>query len=142
MFGLLSSSSGEFGTAFEFAEKDEEDEDSVSASQAAVQATATEAAVSRFIRSRPDLYRKVLQYQPLELAELQAELKQHGIRMATGKLLDFLDAHCITFTTAAARKTKRKGRRPGSKSKGRRASRTQPPSPPRPPATPEALCSP
>lgn len=126
------SSSWEFGTAFESAGEEEEGEDSVSASQAAVQAAATEAAVSHFIRSRPALYRKVLQYQPLELAELQAQLKQHGIRVAAGKLLDFLDAHCITFTTAAARKekTRRKGRRPGSKSKGRKAKRLPAPSAP------------
>lgn len=83
---------------------------------------ATEEAVRRYIRSTPALYRKVLLYQPFELAELQAELKQQGIRMATRKLLDFLDAHCITFTTATARKEKfeRKRRQPpGKKKRGR-----------------------
>ncbi|KAM5198617.1 structure-specific endonuclease subunit SLX4 isoform 3-T8 [Hipposideros larvatus] len=126
------SSSCEFGVAFESAGEDEEGEEGVSASQAAVQAVATEEAVRRYIRSTPALYRKVLLYQPFELAELQAELRQQGIRMATGKLLDFLDAHCITFTTAAARKEKleRKRRQPVGKKKGGRTRQPTPHSPP------------
>ncbi|XP_032957266.1 structure-specific endonuclease subunit SLX4 isoform X1 [Rhinolophus ferrumequinum] len=131
-FSSQSSSSCEFGVAFESAGEDEEGEEGVSTSQAAVQAGATEEAVRRYIRSTPALYRKVLLYQPFELAELQAELKQQGIRMATGKLLDFLDAHCITFTTAAARKEKleRKRRQPVGKKKGGRARQPIPHSPP------------
>ncbi|XP_032184518.1 structure-specific endonuclease subunit SLX4, partial [Mustela erminea] len=123
----LSSSSCEFGAAFESAEDDEGEEEG-SASQAAVPAAATEEAVRQYIRSRPALYRKVLLYQPFELAELQAELKQHGIRVATQKLLDFLDAHCITFTTAAARKERlrRKRRQPVGKKRGRAARPVRP----------------
>ncbi|XP_053411293.1 structure-specific endonuclease subunit SLX4 [Nycticebus coucang] len=119
-FSSQSSSSCEFGAAFESASENEEHEEGLSASQAAIQAADTEEAVRRFIRSRPALYRKVLLYQPFELGELQAELKQNGICMATGKLLDFLDAHCITFTTAAARKEKLQGKRrhPVGKKKG------------------------
>uniref|UniRef100_A0ABI7WSJ4 Structure-specific endonuclease subunit SLX4 n=2 Tax=Felis catus TaxID=9685 RepID=A0ABI7WSJ4_FELCA len=134
------SSSCEFGVAFESA-GDEEGQEEISASQTAAQAAATEEAVRRYIRSRPALYRKVLLYQPFELAELQAELKQHGIRMALGKLLDFLDAHCITFTTSAARKEKlqRKRRQPvGKKKRGRAAGRSAPPHP-RPSAACERL---
>ncbi|XP_051692202.2 structure-specific endonuclease subunit SLX4 isoform X2 [Oryctolagus cuniculus] len=107
-FSSQSSSSAEFGAAFESAG---EEEDGVSASQAAVPAAAVEEAVRRYIRSTPALYRKVLLYQPLELAELQAALRQNGIRVAAGKLLDFLDTHCVTFTTAAARKEKLRGKR-------------------------------
>lgn len=109
----------------ESAGEDEEGE------EAAAQAVATEEAVRRYIRSKPALYRKVLLYQPFELAELQAELKQHGIRMAMGKLLDFLDAHCITFTTATARKEKleKKRRQPVGKKKGGRSDKPMPPSP-------------
>lgn len=75
-----------------------------------------------YIRSKPALYRKVLMYQPLELAELQAELKQDGIRVPMGKLLDILDALCITFTTAAARKEKlkQKGQQQRGRKKGAR----------------------
>lgn len=110
-FSSQSSSSCEFGATFESAGEDEEGEEAVSASQAAVQAADTGEAVRRYIRSTPALYRKVLTYQPLELAELQAELKQNGVRVATGKLLDVLDTHCITFTTAAARKEQLRQRR-------------------------------
>lgn len=95
----------------ESAGEDKDDEEGVSASQVARRAADTEEAVRRYICSTPALYRKVLTYQPLELAELQAELKQEGIPLAMGKLLDILDAQCITFTTAAARKEKLKQRR-------------------------------
>lgn len=128
---VLFSSSCEFGVAFESAE-DEEGEEEESASQTAVHAAATEEAVRHYIRSRPALYRKVLLYQPFELSELQAELKQQGISVATGKLLDFLDAHCITFTTAAARKEKleRKRRQLAAKKKGTEPTgRSAPPHP-------------
>lgn len=113
------SCSSEFGGAFECAGDGEGEEAAAGAPQAAVQAAATEEAVWRHIRTTPALYRKVLLYQPFELAELQAELRQHGIRMAMGKLLDFLDAHCITFTSAAARKEKleRKRRQPVGRKK-------------------------
>ncbi|XP_042636729.1 structure-specific endonuclease subunit SLX4 [Orycteropus afer afer] len=115
-FGSQSSSSGEFGAAL-MSEGDNEGEEGVSASQAAVRAADMEEAVWRYIRSQPALYRKVLLYQPLELTELQAELRHHGIRVATGRLLDFLDAQCVTFTTAAARKEQldRKRRQPAGK---------------------------
>ncbi|XP_038184024.1 structure-specific endonuclease subunit SLX4 isoform X3 [Arvicola amphibius] len=109
-FSSHSSSCG-FGAALESAGEDKDDEEGVSASQVARQTADTEEAVRRYICSTPALYRKVLTYQPLELAELQAELKQEGIPVAMGKLLDILDAQCITFTTAAARKEKLKQRR-------------------------------
>ncbi|XP_036052599.1 structure-specific endonuclease subunit SLX4, partial [Onychomys torridus] len=105
------SSSCAFGAALESAGEDKDEEEEVRASQAALRAAATEEAVRGYIRSKPALYRKVLTYQPLELAELQAELKQDGIPVAMGRLLDILDAQCVTFTTAAARKQKLQRRR-------------------------------
>uniref|UniRef100_A0A6J0V3S5 Structure-specific endonuclease subunit SLX4 n=1 Tax=Pogona vitticeps TaxID=103695 RepID=A0A6J0V3S5_9SAUR len=71
-------------------------------------------ALQRYLHATPALGRQILLYQPIELAGLQAKLKEQGIRIALGKLLDFLDTQCITFTTAEARKEKRtpqKGRR-------------------------------
>lgn len=116
---VLSSSSGEFGAALESVGEDKDEEDGVTASQVAIQAADTEEAVRRYICSQPALHRKVLMYQPLELAELQAELKQNGIPVAMGKLLDILDAQCVTFTTAAARKEKlrQKRRQPSGRKK-------------------------
>lgn len=95
---------------------EEEEEEGISASQTAAREADKLEALRRYIHSKPALYRQILLYQPFELAGLQAELKQNGIRIALGKLLDFLDAHCITFTTAEARKekqqrSKRKGRK-------------------------------
>ncbi|XP_051977394.1 structure-specific endonuclease subunit SLX4-like isoform X2 [Xyrauchen texanus] len=81
-----------------------EDEDSdgegITASQAVVREKDKLLAVRQFILSDPKLYGRVLQYQPLSLAELQASLKAAGIRLGAAKLLDFLDSQCITFTTA------------------------------------------
>lgn len=84
------------------------------ASQASGLKTDQLEALQSYIRATPTLCRQVLLYQPIELAGLHAELKSKGIRIALGKLLDFLDAHGITFTTAEARREKRtpqKGRR-------------------------------
>ncbi|NXJ80608.1 SLX4 endonuclease, partial [Trogon melanurus] len=84
----------------------EEEEEELPASQAAAREEEKLEAVRCYIRSNTALYHKVLFYEPIELAELHAELKQNGIKISKAKLLDFLDAHCITFTTARARKEK------------------------------------
>ncbi|XP_018416657.1 PREDICTED: structure-specific endonuclease subunit SLX4 [Nanorana parkeri] len=102
-----SSNTNEFETAF----ADEDEEEPVPASQAANKEIVTAEAVRNFIENRPDLHKQILLYQPLDLAALHAELKQSGIKIAAGKLLDFLDAHCVTFTTATARKEKMSRRR-------------------------------
>ncbi|KFZ63953.1 Structure-specific endonuclease subunit SLX4, partial [Antrostomus carolinensis] len=84
----------------------EEEEEELPASQAAAREEEKLEAVRCYIRSNTALYHKVLFYEPIELAELHAELKQNGIKISKAKLLDFLDAQCITFTTAGARKEK------------------------------------
>ncbi|NXW55818.1 SLX4 endonuclease, partial [Eurystomus gularis] len=84
----------------------EEEEEELPASQAAAREEDKLEAVRCYIRSNATLYHKVLFYEPIELAELHTELKQNGIKISKAKLLDFLDAHCITFTTAGARKEK------------------------------------
>ncbi|KFV67422.1 Structure-specific endonuclease subunit SLX4, partial [Dryobates pubescens] len=89
-----------------FASEEEEEEEEFSASQAAVREEEKLEAVRCYIRSNTALYHKVLFYEPIELAELHAELKHNGIKISRAKLLDFLDAQCITFTTAKARKEK------------------------------------
>ncbi|KFP57725.1 Structure-specific endonuclease subunit SLX4, partial [Cariama cristata] len=85
---------------------EEEEEEELPASQAAAREEAKLEAVRCYIRSNAALYHKILFYEPIELAELHTELKQNGIKISKAKLLDFLDAHCITFTTAGARKEK------------------------------------
>ncbi|XP_061456141.1 structure-specific endonuclease subunit SLX4 isoform X2 [Rhineura floridana] len=79
----------------------EEEEEHVPETQAAAHE-----ALQHYIHSKPSLCRQILLYRPIELAGLQAELKQNGIKIAMGNLVDFLDAHCITFTTAEARREK------------------------------------
>ncbi|NXD62411.1 SLX4 endonuclease, partial [Eolophus roseicapillus] len=86
------------------ASQSEEEEEEFPASQAAAREEEKMEAVRCYIRSNTALYNKVLFYEPVELADLHTELKQNGIRISRAKLLDFLDAHCITFTTAGARK--------------------------------------
>ncbi|NXW48805.1 SLX4 endonuclease, partial [Nyctiprogne leucopyga] len=106
-FGSQSSRAGSFVNGFEacaFASEEEEEE--LPASQAAAQEEEKLEAVRCYIRSNTALYHKILFYEPIELAELHTELKQNGIKISKAKLLDFLDAQCITFTTAGARKEK------------------------------------
>lgn len=64
--------------------------------------------LKHYIHSNPSLCQQILLYQPIELSVLHAELKQNGIRIALDKLLDFLDANGITFTTAEARREKKR----------------------------------
>ncbi|NXS49159.1 SLX4 endonuclease, partial [Balaeniceps rex] len=89
----------------------EEEEEELPASQAAAREEDKLEAVRCYIRSNTALYHKILFYEPIELAELHTELKQNGIKISKAKLLDFLDAHCITFTTAGARKEKEQKRK-------------------------------
>ncbi|KFQ79545.1 Structure-specific endonuclease subunit SLX4, partial [Phoenicopterus ruber ruber] len=106
-FGSQSSGAGSFVNGFEacaFASEEEEEE--LPASQAAAREEDKLEAVRCYIRSNTALYHKILFYEPIELAALHTELKQNGIKISKAKLLDFLDAHCITFTTAGARKEK------------------------------------
>ncbi|NXH73389.1 SLX4 endonuclease, partial [Hydrobates tethys] len=106
-FGSQSSRAGSFMNGFEaYAFASEEEEEELPASQAAAREEDKLEAVRCYIRSNTALYHKILFYEPVELAELHTELKQNGIKISKAKLLDFLDAHCITFTTAGARKEK------------------------------------
>ncbi|NWQ67877.1 SLX4 endonuclease, partial [Neopipo cinnamomea] len=82
----------------------EEEEEEFSASQAAAREEEKLEAVRCYIRSNTALYNRILFYEPLELADLHAELKQNGIKISKAKLLDFLDSQCITCTMARARK--------------------------------------
>ncbi|NXC44303.1 SLX4 endonuclease, partial [Penelope pileata] len=97
----------------------EEEEEELPASQAAAREEEKLEAVRCYIRSNPALYDRILFYEPIELAALHAELKLNGIKISKAKLLDFLDAQCITFTTAAARK-EREQKRKGNKKKRKR----------------------
>ncbi|KAM6299446.1 structure-specific endonuclease subunit SLX4 [Aegotheles albertisi] len=115
-FGSQSSFMNEF-EADAFASEEEEEE--LRASQAAAREEEKLEAVRCYIRSNTALYNKVLFYEPIELADLHTELKQNGIKISKAKLLDFLDAHCITFTTARARKEKEQKRK-GNKKRRRR----------------------
>ncbi|XP_054699227.1 structure-specific endonuclease subunit SLX4 isoform X2 [Grus americana] len=103
--------------ACDFASEEEEEE--LPASQAAAREEDKLEAVRCYIRSNTALYNKILFYEPIELAALHAELKHNGIKISKAKLLDFLDAHCITFTTAGARKEKEQKRK-GNKKQRRR----------------------
>ncbi|NWV34630.1 SLX4 endonuclease, partial [Grantiella picta] len=82
----------------------EEEEEEFPASQAAAREQEKLEAVKCYIRSNTALYNRILFYEPIELADLHAELKQNGIKISKAKLLDFLDSQCITTTMARARK--------------------------------------
>nr|XP_008119096.1 PREDICTED: structure-specific endonuclease subunit SLX4 [Anolis carolinensis] len=115
-----SSSSAEFETSWLEEEEAEAPAALMPASQVLAREESNLEAFRRHIRSSPALCRRILLYQPIELAALHAELKQSGVRIAAGKLLDLLDAHGITFTTAEARRECRGRRRLAGKQRKRR----------------------
>ncbi|NXT49672.1 SLX4 endonuclease, partial [Pluvianellus socialis] len=116
----ISSSQSSFMNEFEAcAFTSEEEEEELPASQVAAREEDKMEAVRCYIRSNTALYRRILFYEPIELADLHTELKQNGIKISKAKLLDFLDAHCITFTTARARR-EREQKRKGNKKRRRR----------------------
>ncbi|KAK9967377.1 hypothetical protein ABG768_001780 [Culter alburnus] len=98
-------------------EDDDSDSEGITASQAVVREKDKLLAVRQFILSDPKLYGRVLQYQPLSLAELRSSLKAAGIRLGAAKLLDFLDSQCITFSTAKQGQNASSRRKRGGKMK-------------------------
>ncbi|NXI03455.1 SLX4 endonuclease, partial [Pachycephala philippinensis] len=100
-FGSQSSFMNGFETCA-FASEEEEEE--FPASQAAAREEEKLEAVRCYILSNTALYNRILFYEPIELADLHAELKQNGIKISKAKLLNFLDSQCITTTMAKARK--------------------------------------
>uniref|UniRef100_A0A8C4R652 Structure-specific endonuclease subunit SLX4 n=1 Tax=Eptatretus burgeri TaxID=7764 RepID=A0A8C4R652_EPTBU len=93
-----SSSEGEFGGDASFPE----DEDPVSASQAVRQKEELHHALVALIRSWPRLYHRILLYCPIDLPDLRRDLSAAGMSVSAARLLDFLDAQGITFSTGGA----------------------------------------
>ncbi|XP_059510039.1 structure-specific endonuclease subunit SLX4 isoform X2 [Stegostoma tigrinum] len=94
-------------------DSDDDKDDGITPSQAVVREGDTVEAIRQYIRSDVPLYSEILQYKPFELSDLHQKLKENGIKVSKGKLLNFLDAQCITFTTARARKEMLKRRKQG-----------------------------
>ncbi|XP_017664515.1 PREDICTED: structure-specific endonuclease subunit SLX4 isoform X1 [Lepidothrix coronata] len=105
----------------------EEEEEEFPASQAAAREEEKLEAVRCYIRSNTALYNRILFYEPLELVDLHAELKQNGIKISKAKLLDFLDSQCITCTMAGARKEQGQKRKENKKQRRRRQVKATPP---------------
>ncbi|XP_063270237.1 structure-specific endonuclease subunit SLX4 isoform X2 [Prinia subflava] len=97
----------------------EEEEEEFPASQAAAREEEKLEAVRCYIRSNTALYNRILFYEPIELADLHAELKQNGIKISKAKLLNFLDSQCITSTMARARKEQEQKRKESRKQRRR-----------------------
>ncbi|XP_051877168.1 structure-specific endonuclease subunit SLX4 [Pristis pectinata] len=106
-------SAGEFDDVFSTDSDDEEDV-GITPSQAVVREADTTKAIRQFIQSNPSLYSEILQYKPFELSDFHQQLKDNGIKVPKSKLVDFLDAQCITFTTARARKEMMQRRKQGT----------------------------
>lgn len=123
-FGSQSSFVNGFETCA-FASEEEEEESP--ASQAAAREEEKLEAIRCYIRSNTALYNRILFYEPIELADLHAELKQNGIKISKAKLLNFLDSQCITCTMAKARKEKEQKRKESRKQKRRYRVKSNPP---------------
>eukprot|EP00062_Callorhinchus_milii_P009028 gi/632952374/ref/XP_007891816.1/ PREDICTED: structure-specific endonuclease subunit SLX4 isoform X1 [Callorhinchus milii] len=100
----------------------DEEDDEIIPSQATGQADKVQV-LRQYIQSNPEFYTKILLYKPFELAELHLQLKDNGIKVSRRQLIDFLDAQCITFTTAGERKEKLQKQKRGAGKRGRRKAR-------------------
>ncbi|KAM8798343.1 structure-specific endonuclease subunit SLX4 [Eudromia elegans] len=118
-YSSLDGSDISIGIQSSFVVISDEEEEELPASQAAARDADTLEAVRNYILSNSALYHKILFYEPIELAALHLELKGNGIKISKAKLLDFLDAQCITFTTAAERKEKEAKRKRNKKQRKR-----------------------
>lgn len=119
--GLFHPAFSSFVNGFEtcaFASEEEEEEE-FPASQAAAREEEKLEAVRCYILSNTALYNRILFYEPIELADLHAELKQNGIKISKAKLLNFLDSQCITSTMARARKEQVQKRKESRKQRRR-----------------------
>ncbi|XP_060696610.1 structure-specific endonuclease subunit SLX4 isoform X4 [Hemiscyllium ocellatum] len=94
-------------------DSDDDKDDGITPSQAIIREADTKEAIRQYILSDLSLYSEIVQYKPFELSDLHQKLKENGIKVSKGKLLEFLDAQCITFTTARARKEMLKRRKQG-----------------------------
>ncbi|XP_063235184.1 structure-specific endonuclease subunit SLX4 [Bacillus rossius redtenbacheri] len=92
-------------------------------------------AVRQYIKDTPELYERILRYEPIWLEELQANLKAQKLKFNLNQLMDYLDEQCVTFRTAQGQRSrarrkerKRAGGSPGQPIRGRPRKRacTQP----------------
>ncbi|KAM7446786.1 5'-flap endonuclease [Porites harrisoni] len=87
------------------------EDEAITASQQANGGNLKEKLLS-YVTSNKELYKKLLKFQPQELVSLHQQIKSDGINCSLGKLVDFLDEQCLTFTTAGSRpRAPRKGGR-------------------------------
>ncbi|XP_062915498.1 structure-specific endonuclease subunit SLX4 isoform X1 [Mobula hypostoma] len=112
-------SAGEFDDVFS-ADSDAEEEFGITPSQAVVREADTNKSIRQFILSNSSLYSDILQYKPFELSDFHQQLRDSGIKVSKSRLVDFLDAQCITFTTARARKELTQRRKLGAAKCGRK----------------------
>ncbi|XP_014778280.1 uncharacterized protein LOC106874885 [Octopus bimaculoides] len=53
--------------------------------------------LNSFIQDNPDLYKKILEYEPLDFDVLKKRLGESKIKCSNKKLLEYLENQCITF---------------------------------------------
>ncbi|XP_069997155.1 microtubule-associated protein futsch isoform X1 [Penaeus vannamei] len=67
--------------------------------------------VAKFIKCDPELYMKILLYEPIFVEDLQASLKANGIKTNMNNLLEILDEQCITFRTQQGQRNRSRKRK-------------------------------
>lgn len=93
-------------------------EEEIAPSQAGSDVLELTQKISQFIQDNPDMYTKILMYEPIELDGLKREITEAGIKCSMEKLMNYLDEKCITFTMKNRRKASpKKSRGRGRKKK-------------------------
>ncbi|GAB1609720.1 uncharacterized protein LOC115217132 [Argonauta hians] len=67
--------------------------------------------LNNFIQNVPELYQKVLTYEPIDLEVLKQRLKDSNIKCSVPKLNEYLDNQCITFVQGKDKQTSRRNQR-------------------------------
>lgn len=113
---ISSSQESEMSVILEESMADVEEE--ITPSQAGSDVLELTQKISQFIQDNPDMYTKILMYEPIELDGLKREITEAGIKCSMEKLMNYLDEKCITFTMKNRRKASpKKGRGRGRKKK-------------------------
>lgn len=114
--GISSSQESEMSVVLEESMADVEEE--ITPSQAGSDVPDLTQRISQFIQDNPEMYTKILMYEPIELDGLKREITEAGIKCSMEKLMNYLDEKCITFTMKNRRKASpKKGRGRGRKIK-------------------------
>lgn len=71
--------------------------------------------LNSFIQDNSDLYRKILEYEPLDFDVLKKRLGESNVKCSNKKLIEYLESQCVTFVLDKDKQSRRKSCSPKKK---------------------------